>query len=89
VLRALVGELADEALVSVRTIYYALRAARDLGLIREGGGLIRIVSPEWQDFHSRFRNCHLSSRSMMACVRKYLLQHVRQTLTGNPAGPVR
>ena len=43
-----VGEIADEAGVSVRTVYYALRAVRDLGLIREGGGLIRIIGPKWQ-----------------------------------------
>jgi hypothetical protein len=43
-----VGELADEAFVSVRTVYYALRSARDLGLIREGGGLIHMVGPTWQ-----------------------------------------
>jgi hypothetical protein len=43
-----VSELADVAFVSVRTVYYALRSARDLGLIREGGGLIRIVGPNWQ-----------------------------------------
>jgi hypothetical protein len=43
-----IDAIANEALVSRRTVYYALRSARDLGLIREGGGLIRIVSPEWQ-----------------------------------------
>jgi hypothetical protein len=43
-----IDAIADEAVVSIRTVYYALRSARDLGLIREGGGLIRIVSPEWQ-----------------------------------------
>jgi hypothetical protein len=43
-----VGELADEAFVSVRTVYNALRSARELGLLQEGGGLIRIVGPKWQ-----------------------------------------
>ena len=43
-----VGELADEALVSVRTVYNALRSARDLGVIRDAGGLIRMIGPKWQ-----------------------------------------
>jgi AcrR family transcriptional regulator len=43
-----IDAIADEALVSRRTVYYALRSARDLGLIREAGGLIRIVGPKWQ-----------------------------------------
>jgi|HubBroStandDraft_3_1064219.scaffolds.fasta_scaffold134313_4 hypothetical protein len=43
-----VGELADEALVSVRTVYNALRSARELGLIRDAGGLIRMIGPKWQ-----------------------------------------
>jgi hypothetical protein len=43
-----IDSIAEEAVVSRRTVYYALRSARDLGLIREGGGLIRIVGPKWQ-----------------------------------------
>jgi hypothetical protein len=43
-----IDAIADEAFVSRRTVYNALRSARELGLIREGGGLIRIVGPKWQ-----------------------------------------
>jgi hypothetical protein len=43
-----VDGLANEALVSRRTVYNALRSAREPGLIREGGGLIRMAGPKWQ-----------------------------------------
>jgi hypothetical protein len=43
-----IDAIAKEALVSRRTVYNALGRARDLGLIREGGGLIRIVGPKWE-----------------------------------------
>jgi hypothetical protein len=43
-----IDALADEALVSRRTMHNALRAARELGLIEMQGNVIRIISPEWQ-----------------------------------------
>jgi hypothetical protein len=43
-----IDAIADEALVSRRTVYNALRSARGLGLIRDAGGLIRMIGPKWQ-----------------------------------------
>ena len=40
--------IADEALVSHRTVHRALHVARALGLIEMQENVIRIVSPEWQ-----------------------------------------
>ena len=47
-LRALDRVIADEALVSHRTVHRALHVARALGLIEMQENVIRIVSPEWQ-----------------------------------------
>jgi DNA-binding transcriptional regulator YhcF (GntR family) len=43
-----IDAIADEALVSHRTVRRALHVARALGLIETQGNVIHIVSPEWQ-----------------------------------------